>query len=306
MLLKPNIDRITDDLYLITLFPPINGFNDFISAWLYKGDTTFLVDVGPSVTSGGLIDALQSLSIDRLDYILLTHIHIDHAGGIGDISSCFPEAPIICHEKGIPHLADPTRLWEGSVKTLGDTGRAYGPIKPVPLKRLFPVNQLPLNDIKPIITPGHSPHHVSYLADEYLFAGETGGVFLRLPSGEEYLRPATPPKFFMETYLQSIDTLLNITPSKICYGHFGISNNALEQLNKHREQLLMWYEIISDEMTNFNDDGFIENCIQRLLDEDPLLKHFSKLDKAVQEREHGFMRNGINGFAGYLKTSGKS
>ncbi|MCK7504193.1 MAG: MBL fold metallo-hydrolase [Desulfobacterales bacterium] len=100
-----------------------DGFADFISAWLVQGRPSFLVDVGPASTAGQLLAALDTLGVTRLDYILLTHIHLDHAGAIGQVARRFPAARIVCHEKGIPHLVDPTQLWEGTRKVLGAGGR---------------------------------------------------------------------------------------------------------------------------------------------------------------------------------------
>ncbi len=300
--MHPKIDQISQDLFLISLYPPIKGFNDFIGVWLYRGEKTFLVDVGPSATADGLIRVLQELKIHQLDYILLTHIHLDHAGGIGDIVSYFPETPVICHSAGIPHLIDPARLWEGTVKTLGDTGRSYGQIKAVSEMSLVDAERFSSDRITPIITPGHSPHHVSYQTDKYLFAGETGGVSLSLPSGDEYMRPATPPRFFLDISINSIDRLISRNPSTICYGHFGIRDNAVEMLRRQRNQLLLWNEIIGEEMKNFQGKNFYEICIDRLLHEDPLLKDFIQLDAAAQERERFFLKNSIKGFAGYLNS----
>ena len=113
------IKKVTPQLSLITLVPPIIGFEDFIGVWLYQGETTFIVDVGPSSTANALLDILAQHQIEDLDYILLTHIHLDHAGGIGTVTERFPKTPIVCHARGISHLADPTRLWEGTLKTLG-------------------------------------------------------------------------------------------------------------------------------------------------------------------------------------------
>jgi glyoxylase-like metal-dependent hydrolase (beta-lactamase superfamily II) len=300
--LHPKIDQISQDLFLITLYPPIRGFSDFIGVWLYRGENTFLVDVGPSVTADGLIRVLQELKVHQLDYILLTHIHLDHAGGIGDIAGYFPETPVICHQAGIPHLIDPARLWEGTVKTLGDTGRSYGQIKAVSEKRLVDAEGFSSDRITPIITPGHSPHHVSYQTAKYLFAGETGGVSLSLPSGDAYMRPATPPRFFLDISISSIDRLISRNPSTICYGHFGIRDNAVETLGRQRNQLLIWNEIIGEEMKNFQGKNFYETCIDRLLHEDPLLKDFVQLDAAAQERERFFLKNSVNGFVGYLNS----
>ncbi|MDY6792504.1 MAG: MBL fold metallo-hydrolase [Thermodesulfobacteriota bacterium] len=299
-----NITHVSNDLFLITLTPPIPGFDDFIGCWLYRGNTSFIVDPGPSVTSKALASALQQLKISRLDYIFLTHIHIDHAGGVGNIAALFPESPVICHKSGIPHLADPSRLWEGSIKTLGDTAKAYGPIKPVSCNRLIPADEFKSDLITPVFTPGHSPHHVSYLTEKYLFAGEAGGVFLSLDSGSEYLRPATPPRFFLEISTDSIDTLIEKKPRNICYGHYGIKENAVEMLTKHRKQLLRWEKIIRREIQNSSND-FRTSCFNILLKEDPLLAGFSHMSQSVQKRERRFILNSIKGYEGYFKSMEK-
>jgi len=287
--------------FFITLPPPIPGFDDFIGCWLYRGNISFIIDPGPSVTSKALARALEELNVSRLDYIFLTHIHIDHAGGVGDIAAYFPDSPIICHKAGIPHLVDPSRLWEGSVKTLGETAIAYGPIKPVSSDRLIQADQFKSDIVSPVFTPGHSPHHVSYMTEKYLFAGEAAGVFLSLDSGREYLRPATPPRFFLEISTDSIDALIEKKPLNICYGHHGIKGNAVEMLNKHRNQLLLWEKIIRKEIQN-NSDDFLTSCFNRLLKEDPLLAGFSHMSQPVQKREQGFIINSIKGYEGYLRS----
>ncbi len=295
------INPVSNDLFLITLPPPIPGFGDFIGCWLYIGNISFIIDPGPSVTSKALARALEELKVSRLDYIFLTHIHIDHAGGVGDIAARFPESPIICHKAGIPHLVEPSRLWEGSLKTLGETAKAYGPIKPVSSDRLIRADQFKSDIITSVFTPGHSPHHVSYLTEKYLFAGEAAGVFLPLDSGREYLRPATPPKFFLEISTDSIDALIEKYPLNICYGHHGIKGNAVEMLNKHRSQLMLWKKIIRKEIQNSNDD-FLTSCFNRLLKEDPLLADFSHMSQPVQKREQEFIINSIKGYEGYLRS----
>ena len=300
-MLDAKINPVSNDLFLITLPPPIPGFDDFIGCWLYRKDISFIVDPGPSVTSEILARALEELKVSRLDYIFLTHIHIDHAGGVGDIAAYFPESPIICHKAGIPHLVDPSRLWEGSVKTLGETAKAYGPIKPVSSNRFIQTDQFKSDIIMPVFTPGHSANHVSYLTEKYLFAGEAGGVFLSLDSGCEYLRPATPPRFFLEISTDSIDALIEKNPLNICYGHHGIKENAVQMLNKNRNQLLLWEKIIKKEIQNNNND-FLTSCFNRLLKEDLLLAGFSHMDSSVQKRERGFIINSIKGYEGYLKS----
>ncbi len=301
--MEADVRKISDQLYLITLNPPISGFSDFITIWLYKGSPSFVIDVGLSVTSSQLIKVFDSLEIDSLDYIFLTHIHLDHAGGIGELAQFFPDTPIICHSAGIPHLVDPTRLWEGTVKTLGDLGRAYGPVKPVPKDRLVAAETFSSDTIFPLLTLGHSPHHMSYQFEEYMFAGETGGVFIKQPDDSYYLRPATPPRFFLETSLKSIDLLIEREFTYLCFGHFGISSDAKEVLKQQKDQLFRWHGIINDEFKNFGNKDFYTTCLNRLIKDDPLLSNLSLMDAAVREREYNFLTNSIKGFALSLKAA---
>jgi glyoxylase-like metal-dependent hydrolase (beta-lactamase superfamily II) len=294
--------KIADDLFLIPLSPPLTGFSEFISAWLYRGKITFLVDVGPSTTATDLLRALQELNIDHLDYILLTHIHLDHAGAIGQITDAFPQTPIICHKAGISHLTEPSQLWGGTKKVLGSMALSYGPIQPVDANRLSDVNQFRAEGVTPIITPGHAPHHVSYQTDNYLFAGETGGIYVSLPQRKFYLRPATPPRFFLDIALQSVDALIASQPKTICYAHFGINDDASMMLEAHRGQLLLWKALIKDEIQSPSVKDRTAACLKRLLKEDPLMATFDQLRPDIQERERYFLKNSINGYLGYLSS----
>lgn len=300
---KAHIHQFQDNLYLISLPVPIKGFDDFIGAWLYAGDPLVLVDVGPAVSTSHLLSAMAELALGQPEMILLTHIHIDHAGGIGGVAEAFPNAKVVCHPKGVNHLIDPERLWQGSVKILGDMARAYEPIVPVSGVRIVDCGQMDHPQIQCIDTPGHAVHHVSYIIDELLFAGEAGGVYLALPDHTTYLRPATPPRFFLETSLESIDRLIAKSPEKICYGHIGQSDNAVDMLQTHRGQLRHWFEWVRLFYQKGNAKGAaMQACAEHLLAEDPLLKGFPLLPADVQERERSFLSNSIKGYWGYLES----
>ncbi len=294
------ISQLYQDLYLIKLAPPLTGFDNFIGVWVFKGEINFIVDVGPAVTSQQLIQALNKLDIDHLDYILLTHIHIDHAGAIGEIAAHFPQTPIVCHAKGIPHLAEPSRLWEGTLKTLGKTAQKYHPFTPVALDRFIRADQLTSDGITVIETLGHSPHHVSFITSDYLFAGEAGGVCLSIKKPNDYLRPATPPRFYFDIYLGSIDRLLLQKPQILCYGHFGLTDDAQSMLKKHRKQLFIWKEVIGDIIKRSSCEYIETDCLERLLEEDNLMQGFTLMNDDAKKREQGFLINSIRGFAGFL------
>ena len=300
--MNARIDQIADNLSLITLNPPLNGFDNFIGSWLYRGELSVLVDVGPASTAAGLLHLLDRLGIDHLDYILLTHIHLDHAGAIGQIAARFPQTPVICHPAAIPHLIDPERLWHGTQKILGATAEGYGPIQAVDAAQLVDAAQFSAVTIAPLLTPGHASHHVSYRIANFLFAGETAGVYHAIPPDRRYLRPATPPRFFFDTALESIDKLIDGGPSRICFGHYGMANDGLEQLTTARRQLFLWKAAISEEIAHSTTTDLIETCKKRLLQEDPLLANFKMLPDSTKRREDYFLGNSIKGFIGYLKA----
>ncbi len=297
------IQQFQDDLYLISLPIPLNGFDGFIGAWLFIGEPVTLVDVGPTVSAPHLLAALSHIGEVSPELVLLTHIHIDHAGGIGVISDAFPGATVVCHPKGVRHLIDPEKLWQGSVKTLGDIAKAYEPIVAVNADQVVACDEFSHPHVESMETPGHAAHHVSYLIGDLLFAGEAGGVHLPMPGSSFYLRPATPPIFFMETTLESIDRLIARSPKKICYGHIGKRDDAVKMLMAHRGQLLHWFEMIRPVyQKGVEDDAVIQSCVDLVLAKDPLLSGFSDLPPAVQQRERTFIANSIRGYQGYLKA----
>lgn len=287
----------------------MTGFSNFFSAWLYRGKITCLIDVGPSSTAPDLLRALRELNIDQLDYILLTHIHLDHAGAIGEIAEVFSQPPIVCHPLGLSHLTEPSRLWEGTKKVLGSMALEYGPIKPIAKNRLLEASRFHNEFITPIFTPGHAAHHVSFQTEKYLFAGEAGGVHRSMPANRYYLRPATPPRFFLDVALQSLDALIACRAKTICYGHFGIQENAVKMLQTHRKQLLLWERLIKEEMAQqengIGTQDHIVACLTRLLKEDPLMAIFDQLPPDVQVRETNFLQNSISGYIGWLETGSK-
>jgi glyoxylase-like metal-dependent hydrolase (beta-lactamase superfamily II) len=309
---KFTIRRHGDHLYWISLPVPLKGFDGFIGAWIYDGNPMILVDVGPAVSAPHLLDSISHLGLGPPELILLTHIHIDHAGGIGRITDTFPNATVVCHPKARQHLIDPERLWRGSVKTLGEIAEAYGAILAMNAQQVVTCDQFSHPRIRSIETPGHAAHHVSYLIDDLLFAGEAGGVHLPLPGSSVYLRPATPPVFFMATMLESIDRLIAEAPEKICYGHIGKRDDAVKMLIAHRAQLLHWLKMIRPLFQKAEEADIvpesaskmpiIDDCVDYLLANDPLLKCFSNLPPEVQARERRFIANSIMGYWGYLKS----
>jgi len=300
---RPYFLEIEQGLFLIPLDLEQTGFRNFISSWIFESDSlTLLVDPGPKATIPKVLASLSSIGVTHLDYILLTHIHIDHAGGAGLLSDAYPEATVVCHPKAVGHLVDPSRLWEGSRKVLGPLAEAYGEIVPVKEERIVssPLIERGGKRVVCIETPGHAPHHMSFVFNHILFAGEVAGVYDDLGGGRWYVRPATPPVFRLDIWADSLDRLSRHNAEWICVGHFGMNKSAGRILSLARNQLHRWTQTLQRVM-NESREEIAERALRMLLEEDPHFCFFHDLDEDIQERERYFIGNTIQGIIGYLK-----
>lgn len=287
---------------LIEIKQPIEGFDRFIGTWVHRGDIHLVVDVGPANSVHKLVEALAKMNVDRVDYVLLTHIHIDHVGGLAKFLEHFPMARVVCHDKAIRHLVDPSKLWEVSRKVLGEIADAYGPLKAVRQDILIPHTQAHIKHLTVIETPGHAPHHLSFSYMGHLFAGEAGGNYLSV-ADTDYLRPATPPRFFLKVFLETVDKLMALEDQHICYAHFGHASSSRQMLRRFRAQVLRWKGVVEQEASAGPKD-LIMRCVDRLLEKDPDLKAFALMDPDTQARERFFMSNSVRGYVEFLEAPG--
>ncbi len=211
---------------------------------------------------------------------------------------------MICHAKAVGHILEPQKLWQGSCKNLGDLAVTYGPISPVKKEWLISHTDARVEGLRIIETPGHAQHHLSYVYKRNLFVGEAGGIYLSVGSSE-YLRPATPPIFFLKEFVESTDRLLAENDLPICYGHFGRAEASRPMLRRARKQLLLWERILFEEMAAGHGET-TEECRERLLKEDPELEAYQNMPPSVRERERSLMNNSIQGYLGYLRTHNRS
>jgi glyoxylase-like metal-dependent hydrolase (beta-lactamase superfamily II) len=227
---------------------------------------------------------------------VLTHIHIDHAGGIGKAVGAMPNAMVVVHERALPHLVNPEKLWAASLRTLGDLAIKYGEIEPVPAARIVAAQdnmKLDLGgiELEVYFTPGHAIHHLSLFdrAHGILLAGEAAGVCT-----DGKVRPATPPPFKLEEMLASVDKLIGLKPIKLCYGHFGCYDNGLARLEQYRKKLLTWQQIVIDE-TGLGKSAEVILSVLRERDRD--LSYLDKLGEDEYQREMVLLLNSIRGMA---------
>jgi len=296
------IHNISENLFLIDLDLPLPGFRRFISSWvLTADDRAIVIDPGPSATVPVLCDALRELGVKGIDYVLLTHIHLDHAGGCGDLIEKYPETTVLCHPQAVDHLVDPARLWHGSVKVLGDLARTYGEPSPVNREKLCPGCNIQWkgHEIESLETPGHASHHLCFFLDDIVLAGEVAGI--RVPSANPaYTRPATPPPFQPEPALGSLSRVIERGPERICYAHYGMMGNAVGMLENAHSQMSLWLEIIEarrDRGLSMDEEEILDEILAR----DPGVRSFHQLEPDIRERERYFMKNDIKGMVGFVR-----
>jgi glyoxylase-like metal-dependent hydrolase (beta-lactamase superfamily II) len=279
--------------------PTLEGFRRFISAWLVRAQGhTLLVDPGPLSTIPRLLAELRRQGIERLDYVLLTHIHIDHAGGTGALLQAYPDARVICHPEGVRHLVAPEKLWQGSRQVLGRLAEAYGEIVPVPADRIGFSGEVGATGVRAFLTPGHAQHHCCYLLGDLLFGGEVAGVRGDVPQGI-FMRPATPPRFVLPVALDSIERMLALVPRRMVFAHHGLVETAVEHLRIGRRQLLLWVQGAA--VTAHLPAGEREAAtVAWLLRHDEHYRNVGRLPADIAARERYFLGNTLRGMIEYV------
>lgn len=278
--------------------PELNGF---FGTWVVKEPISMIVDVGPATSAGNLLDSLADLGVETIDYILITHIHLDHAGGLAAVLGRYPEARVVCHKRAVAHLVEPSRLWAGSLQVLGEMAEVYGPPERVAEEVLVPHDEARIPGLRVLETPGHAPHHISFSYKGHLFAGEAGGVYFDL-DGADYLRPATPPRFDFHVSMKSVETLMALEDQVLCYAHFGSAESSHRMLARFKAQLLRWRDILEKELET-DPSVSAAVCTERLLGKDPELGTLPLIPREMRSRERFFLENSVKGFVEYLRAS---
>jgi glyoxylase-like metal-dependent hydrolase (beta-lactamase superfamily II) len=213
-----------------------------------------IIDPGPESTLATLRERLHArgLSVAQLDAILLTHIHLDHAGASGSLVRENPRIAVYVHNLGAPHMIDPSRLLASAQRLWPDTlHQLFGETQPVPKENLHILEggetlTLGTRNLEVAYTPGHASHHVSYFdaAEGTAFIGDTTGI--RIDNGP-YILPATPPPdISLEIWDKSFATILARRPARLFLTHFGYADKPAEHVEEFRRRLHRWAELAAE------------------------------------------------------------
>ncbi|MDE0802574.1 MAG: MBL fold metallo-hydrolase [Acidimicrobiales bacterium] len=230
----------------------LGGWERVTAGFLIEGDAPVLVETGSQSSVATLLAELSSLGVGATDLagIVVTHIHLDHAGGVGDVARAFPNATVYVHERGARHLADPTKLVNSAAMVYGDLlDSLYGRLDPTDPSRIHvlddgeEVRVSATRSLTTVDSPGHAKHHLALHDSEsgLIFAGDAVGV--RLPD-VGILRPATPPPDFdLEQAIASLHKFAERSPSGIALAHYGLVPDPAEILVEAEDTLRSWAEV---------------------------------------------------------------
>jgi glyoxylase-like metal-dependent hydrolase (beta-lactamase superfamily II) len=257
---EPVVFEVADGVTAIDTL--MGGRERYTAGYLLDAAEPTLIETGPGTSVEPVAGALGRLGIgaDELAHIVLTHIHLDHAGGAGALSARFPHASVWVHERGAPHLADPTRLVASTARVWGEAEmrELFGPTEPVDAGRLSPLREgdtIEMGDrrLEALHTPGHASHHVALVDSRtgVVFTGDALGIHVPdLP----VLRPATPPpEFDLERAVDSIERIRERARSILLFAHFGPLRDIDATCDLAIHRLREWTGVVGSAMRETDD-----------------------------------------------------
>jgi glyoxylase-like metal-dependent hydrolase (beta-lactamase superfamily II) len=227
----------------------LGGMERLTAGFLVDGTGPALVETGSQTSAETVVEALTAAGVGPPDlrWVVVTHVHLDHAGGVGDVARAFPDATVVVHEKGARHLVDPSRLIDSAARVYGPLlDDLYGRMLPVPADRVLAATDGLALDLgggrrlRLIESPGHAKHHQAVLHEESgtLLVGDAVGV--QLPEADT-LRPATPPPDFdLEQSVASLHRFRDLHPSRLVLTHYGPVADPESTLLEAEEALRRW------------------------------------------------------------------
>ena len=227
------------------------GYDGITAAYLIRSDRPCLVETGTGPSAPIVRAALGALGVGPADLatVVVTHVHLDHAGGAGDIAAMFPAAEVVVHELGARHLADPSRLMASARMVYGDEmDTLFGVLAPTPADRIRTVERTGVVDLgsgrrlESHYSPGHAKHHVGLIdsVSGDLYVGDAAGTYMQ-ETGD--MRPITPPPDFdLDVALASLDMFAALRPTRLLFSHFGPVITVGDTLERSAAEIRVWVD----------------------------------------------------------------
>ena len=252
----------------------MSGYSGITAAYAILGDRPALVETGTATSAPVVVEALAGLGIGPQDLAtsVVTHIHLDHAGGVGDLAAAFPQARIVVQDTGARHLADPAKLMASARRVFGPAmDTLFGELLATPVERIDSIDAVGRIDLgggrylEAHHTPGHARHHLG-LVDSVtgdLYVGDAAGIYVppaqadprtglapRESGGESGSRSGTllpgtpPPDFDLDLALRSLDRFEELAATRLLFSHYGPIVDVAESLDRAKEELRLWVELV--------------------------------------------------------------
>ena len=243
--------KISDRVYLLDTYAI--GQPSTVSAFLIKGPKPTLVDCGYSSSYENVLSGLAEVGVMPSDvrYVVPTHVHLDHAGAAGRLLREMPNAEVIAHERGVPHLIDPTRLIESSTKVFGKAiMEMYGIPEPIPAERITAVGNEASLDLGDGITatlmyaPGHAPHQISMMLDKSRALLTADAVGIVYPGMKALIPTTPPPSFDPKQLVATVGALRQTTPSELLVPHFGVRKDIEWVFDQTAQLVGRWVDAV--------------------------------------------------------------
>ncbi len=301
-----DVKEVAEKIYLID--NELYSIPKWGSVYLINEDRKALIDTGPTTSANAVRAGIGKAGVrpEDIDYLIVTHLHIDHAGGAGVLSRNMPHAQVVVHQKGAKHLANPARLVSSVRATMGEeTMRRSGEVVPVEVKRLKPVREgdvLRLGDkqvLRFIEAPGHAPHElcIHESRNNGLFSGDAIGISV---AENEVLIPVTPPPSFdLEVYQQTLGRLMTLKATALYFAHFGVSHKVEENIKLARDKLQAWANIVAEALPAGGFDSAAKKLKTQLYLELEPVREMTSLYKYLTE---GMVALNVAGYIKYYQN----
>ncbi len=269
----------------------------FGAIYLIDDERKAIVETGTSLEVDRILEAVRAFGLkpSEIDALLVSHIHLDHAGGAGFLLEAMPRAKVYVHERGYKHLVDPTRLVASAQAALGPEASFFGTMRPIPPDRLVSVHDgltldLGKHELVFLDSPGHAPHELTILdrRNGCVYTGDAAGLYF---PGDEILMPVAPaPGFDLEKNLATFERLLSLEPRALLFSHYGPHARPKEAIARMMTLYPAWSRLVQEKLATAGEDGVLQDMY------DMTVRTPKRYSKEFLERR---IRVSITGLADY-------